>query len=114
MKQIGFLVGLVFCLLAASTAAGCMGPDPIVGYWKEYTIPLINIESTFHEDGTFILSVNGVGTDGKWTAKGDKVYDLDFGVGNPITGRISDDGKKLSFEYVILGKTVSLTLEKVA
>ena len=114
MKKIGYLVGIILCLLAASGAAGCMGPDPIVGYWKEYTIPLVNIESTFYEDGTFIFSVNGVGTDGKWTSKSNKEYDLDFGVGNPITGRVSDDGKKLSFEYVILGKTVSLSLEQVA
>ncbi|MDD4128072.1 MAG: hypothetical protein PHV39_10415 [Methanomicrobium sp.] len=114
MKKLGYLVGIILCLLAALSVAGCMGPDPIVGYWKEYTIPLVSIESTFYEDGTFMFSVNGIGTDGKWTSKGNRLYDLDFGIGNPITGRVSEDGKTLSFEYEILGKTVGLSLEKVS
>ena len=114
MKRIGYLVGIILCLLAASGAAGCMGPDPIVGHWKEYTIPLVSIESTFYEDGTFMFSVNGIGTDGKWTSEGNNLYSLDFGAGSTITGRVSDDGKTLTFEYEILGKTLGLSLEKVS
>ncbi|WOF15898.1 hypothetical protein F1737_03900 [Methanoplanus sp. FWC-SCC4] len=113
MKKIALAIGAFMMIAATLFVAGCMGPDPIVGQWKEYSIPLVSIESNFYEDGTFMLSVNGVGTEGKWINKEKNLYDLDFGVGNPITGRVSDDGKKLTFEYEILSKNIGLSLEKM-